>query len=64
MTIRLPSIDTSQRGMEARKPTSSMALTISVGRVAAVDTAPPMPDMTLETTPPQMWKIASMISRE
>ena len=44
------------------KPTSSMALTISVGNVAESATAPPMLFMDADTTLPQMAKIAVMIS--
>ena len=44
------------------KPTSSMALTISPGRLAEVVTAPPILFMDAETTLPQMEKMAVMIS--
>ena len=57
-----PRKDTSQRGMDCKKPTLSMASTISLGRVAACVTAPPIPPMTVCTMPPQMEKIAVMIS--
>ena len=39
---RLPRKDTSHSGMLCKKPTSSMALTISVGSAAVVVTPPPM----------------------
>ena len=38
-----PRKDTSQRGIDCKKPTLSMASTISLGRVAACVTAPPIP---------------------
>ena len=59
---RLPRKDTSHNGMLCIKPTSSMALTISPGRLAEVVTAPPMLFMDAETTLPQMEKMAVMIS--
>lgn len=45
-----------------RKPTSSMASTISAGRVAACSTALPTLPMTVCTIPPQMEKMAVIIS--
>lgn len=51
---RLPRSETSQRGMDSRKLTSSMASTILSGSVAVVEIAEPMPPMTVLTTPPQI----------
>ena len=55
---RLPRKDTSHRGMLCKKPTSSIALTISAGSAAVVVTPPPMLFMDADTTLPQMEKIA------
>ena len=41
-----------------------MAVTISEGRVAAVETEPPMPPMTVATIPPHTLKMAVMISMQ
>ena len=57
-----PRKETSQRGMDCKKPTSSMAVTISLGRVAVSLTAPPTPPITVCTIPPQMEKMAVMSS--
>ena len=40
-----------------------MAVMISVGSVAVVDTVPPMPDITEDTTLPHTLNTADMISR-
>ena len=59
---RLPRKDTSHSGMLCKKPTSSMALTISEGSAAVVVTPPPMLFMDADTTLPQMEKIAVISS--
>ena len=59
---RLPRKDTSHNGMLCKKPTSSMALTISAGSAAVVVTPPPMLFMDADTTLPQMEKIAVISS--
>ncbi len=61
---RLPSRDTSHKGMLSRRPRPSMAVTISLGNVAAVETEPPMPLMTVATIPPHTLKMAVMISMQ
>ncbi len=53
---------TSQRGMLAKKPTFSMASTISWGTVTPAATMPPIPLITDWTMPPQMEKTTVMIS--
>ncbi len=62
--IRKPRKAAIQRGIEARKPTSSMAVTSSAGRDELTPTMPPMPDIAVRMMPPQMLKIARMISME
>ena len=59
---RLPSMATSQSGMLAKKPTFSMASTISWGIVTPAATMPPIPLITDWTMPPQMEKTTVMIS--
>ena len=58
----VPRSETSQRGMLSKSPAPSMASTISSGSVAAVEMEPPSPLIAVWTTPPQMLKMASMIS--
>ena len=55
---RLPRKETSQSGMLCKKPTSSMALTISAGSSAVVVTLPPMLLIDADTTLPHIEKIA------
>ena len=64
MTVmkRLPRNDTSHKGILSIKPTPSMALTISEGRVAVCVTAVPIPFITVATIPPQILNIAVIIS--
>ena len=64
MTVikRVPNRDTSHRGMLSNRPTPSMAVTISLGRVAAVVMEPPSPLITVCVMPPQILKIAVIIS--
>ena len=61
---REPRKDTSQRGILSSRPRLSMAVTISVGRVAAVEMEEPMPPMTVLMIPPQILKMAVISSMQ
>lgn len=64
MTVinRLPNRETNQRDMLSSKPSLSIAVTISAGRVAAVEVELPIPNMTVAMIPPHALKIAVIIS--
>ena len=59
---RFPNMATNHRGMLARKPTFSMASTMSCGTLTPAVAIPPTPPITDWTTPPQIEKIVVIIS--
>ena len=61
---REPRKDTSQRGILCKRPRPSMAVTISVGRVAAVEMEEPILPMAVLIIPAQMLKIAVISSMQ